>query len=279
MDCIILRYAELSLKGHNRIGFEKKLVKNIKACLNLNKKPYEKIERLRNRIVIHTEKACPELKNVFGICSYSNALMAKKSLDDIKKSVLNITQDFTPKTKFRISTKRLDKNFCLDSIQIDKEIGSLVVGKTRAKVSLREFDVEIGVEILTDSAYVFREKVCCFGGLPLGISGCAICLIEDKKAILASWLMMKRGLLVLPVAMKNIQISLLKKYSYGYDLDLAIVKGYKELSDYITRKNAKALILGQTLEDFREIPTNVLVLRPLIAYDNQQIEALYKKIK
>ncbi|HHI04210.1 MAG TPA: tRNA 4-thiouridine(8) synthase ThiI, partial [Candidatus Woesearchaeota archaeon] len=74
---VVIRYSEIGLKGNNRIIFEKKLINNIKDCLKKNKIKYDKIQRLRGRIIIFAEQKLDCLKYVFGISSFSPALVVE----------------------------------------------------------------------------------------------------------------------------------------------------------------------------------------------------------
>jgi len=276
MNCIIIRYGELSLKGKNRIFFEKRLIKNIKSCLDVNKHPYKDIDRLRNRIVIKTGKDCAFLVNVFGIVSFSPAISTQPTVEAIKEAVATLPIN---QKKFRVSTKRLHKDFPLTSMELDRKIGEFVINSKNCEVSLEKYDVEIGIEILKDSAFVFTQRIPCLGGLPLGVSGVAVSLIQDASDLVASWLMMKRGVLIYPVSQGNPDISILRKYCYGYQMSLHKSNTLQDIQSYMNSLDAKALVVGQTLKNFAGLQTDRLVLRPLIGYDQNQIKELYDKIK
>ncbi|MBA3064383.1 tRNA 4-thiouridine(8) synthase ThiI, partial [Candidatus Woesearchaeota archaeon] len=156
-NIVIIRYSEISLKGNNRIVFEKRLIDNIKDCLKKNKVKYEKIERLRGRIIIFAEQELNCLKYVFGISSFSHALVIESEIKEIEKTVSKIIENKKFRS-FRVSAQRLNKNFSLTSPEIERTIGSFVCEKLNKKVSLKNFDLEIGIEIL-DKAYVFTERV------------------------------------------------------------------------------------------------------------------------
>ena len=222
---IIIRYSEIGLKGNNRIVFEKKLIENIKDCLRKNNIKYEKIQRLRGRIIIFTEQELNCLKYVFGVSSFSHALVLEPDINEIEKAVSKLAENKKFKT-FRVSAQRLNKNFSLTSPEIERTIGSFVCEKLNKKVSLKNFDLEVGIEIL-DKAYVFTEKIKCFSGLPVGIEGKVVSLIENKSSLLASLLMMKRGCLIIPVSMKKTDINLIKKFAYGFDPKLILVNQAK----------------------------------------------------
>ena len=267
---VILRYSEIGLKGDNRIVFEKKLIDNIKDCLRKNNIRYKKIERLRGRIIIFAEQELNCLKYVFGISSFSFALVIETEIKEIEKTVSNLIENKKFRS-FRVSAQRLNKNFPLTSPEIEREIGSFVCKKFNKKVSLKDFDLEIGIEIL-DYAYVFIKKIKGFNGLPVGVEGKVVSLIEDENSLLASLLMMKRGCFVIPVSLKKTNIGLIRKFAYGFEPELIIIKNIKELDEISKENNAKAVVVGQTLESFKELELKAMVLRPLIGLDKKIIK-------
>ncbi|MBU4284488.1 MAG: hypothetical protein KJ968_05240 [Nanoarchaeota archaeon] len=269
---VIVRYSEIGLKGNNRIVFERKLIDNIKDCLKKNKINYEKIQRPRGRIIIFTDQKLDCLKYVFGISSFSSALVLEPEIKEIEKAVSKLAENKKFKT-FRISAQRLNKDFSLTSPEIEKRIGSFVCENLNKKVSLKEFDLEIGIEIL-DYAYVFIERVKGLNGLPVGIEGKAVSLIENKNSLLASLLMMKRGCFVIPVSLKKIDIDLIKKFAYGFEPELIIIKNIKEIDKIAKEHDAKAVVVGQTLESFKELKLKAMVLRPLIGFNECSLKKL-----
>ncbi len=276
---ILVRYAELALKGGNRNYFEKRLVRNLKDCLKKNKVSFEKIERLPGRILIHTDNSCKQLKNVFGVHSYSNCVVAKLDIVEIKKAALPLIKSLDNKKTFRVSAHRCDKSIKLKSAQINQELGQFIVEKTCAKVSLKDFDFELGVELISGNAYIFNERVKCLGGLPLGVEGRVIALIENKKDQLAALLMMKRGCAVIPVGLRKVDISLLKVYSYGTKLELELVKDLKELGVLAKKYCVELFVTGQTLKDFKELGLDMVHLMPLIAFDENEIKQKLEELK
>ena len=268
----IVRYSEISLKGDNRIIFEKRLIDNIKDCLRKNNIRYKKIERLRGRIIIFAEQELNCLKYVFGISSFSFALVIETEIKEIEKTVSNLIENKKFRS-FRVSAQRLNKNFPLTSPEIEREIGSFVCEKFNKKVSLKDFDLEIGIEIL-DYAYVFTERVKGLNGLPVGVEGKVVSLIEDENSLLASLLMMKRGCFVIPVSLKKTNIDLIKKFAYGFEPELIIIKNIKELDELAKENNAGAVVVGQTFETFSELNINTMVLRPLIGFNKPSLKEL-----
>lgn len=248
-DAILCRYGELALKGRNRIFFEKRLVENIRKCLKENKIGFDKIIRVRGRIIIKSNEKCGCLKNVFGLVSFSRAVETDLDLNKIKENSLKLYK----KDSFRISAHRINKIF-LSSQELNEKVGEFIFKKKKAKVNLTKPDVDIGIEIVNDKAYIFNERVKCLGGLPVGVTGLVSLLIQDKNSLKAGYLMLKRGCCLEVVGNKKTNYNTLKKYSYGCD-----IKEVKEPSI-----KSKSLVVSDTLNKIKDYKTELVVLRPLI---------------
>ncbi len=240
----IIRYGEIGIKGKNRKYFEKALVRNIKEFC----KPCT-IERIRGRILVETE--IPSFNRVFGIVNYSPAVIVEKDVSLIEKTCLSIVNN---EKTFRISARRLSKNFPLTSHQLQAKVGAFIVQEKRLKVDLGNPELNIGVEILEDKAVVFSERIKGLGGLPVGTAGNVICRVSSKADELACLLAMKRGCL------PNVEgtSKLLRKY----------LKREAKLK-------FKAEISGKTLSELPEKEETVFY--PLINYSKQEIEQEYER--
>jgi len=263
-NCYIIRYHEIALKGGNRQFFERKLVSNIRVCLKRNRLPFENIRNPRGRIVVHTRENCEVLKYVFGISSISKAIRLETDIERIKEVALQL---YT-KGSFKISAQRSDKRFQLSSQQINEQVGEYIVEKTSAEVNLKNPNVNIGIEIFDNKAYVFTERIEGLGGLPVGTAGKVAVLLEADRSIVAAYLMLKRGCSILFVKKKNIDVSILEKYSYGSKIKVAD----KAPSD------VKALVANDMMGKVRNYETKLVVLRPLASFTKEGIEKFLKKI-
>lgn len=247
-NAVIVRYGEIALKGKNRNDFETRLVKNIKACLKVNHVSFSGVKRVRGRILAYSTGNCERLKHVFGIVSFSPAVEVKADIEEIKKEAL---KQYTKGT-FKVAVNRLEK-LLSNSLEMNSEIGAFIAGRADAKVNLKNPDVEIGVELFNGKAYVFNETFKGAGGLPVGVTGKVAVLVENKDAVKAALLMMKRGCEVIIV--KKADVKQIEKYAYGFKLRIV---------DEVP-SDAEAVVVSDTLEAKRKRHYKVPVLRPLIA--------------
>jgi thiamine biosynthesis protein ThiI len=277
-DTILVRYGEIALKGKNRTDFEKKLVANIRSCLKKNNVCFRNILRKRGRILIETGDSCRELSRVFGIVSFSHAKKTGTDPESIKKAIYSILSGKKFRT-FRVSSNRADKSTGMNSQEMNVHFGSYIAETFRKKVSLKDFDVDVGIEIIDGSVYVFIDSIEGPKGLPCGVNGIAIALIKDRKSLLATWLMMRRGLRVIPVGTKAADISLLQRYNYGSrELEFLRLNDLSELNAIAEKREIFTLVTGDTLKDINDYPSGLLVLRPLVGFSIRAIEGRLKNI-
>jgi len=194
---IIIHYGEIAIKGENRTFFEKKLVKNIKN--SIKSQDYEQIKRLRGRIVIYltdlADKVVLEaqLKNVFGIAYFSFGVSVDRDIELIKKQAWQLVARREFDT-FCIRTKRAQKDFPLNSVEISQEVGGFVFEQCQKKVDLNNPHVAIYIEITEKEALLFTHKIEGLRGLPVGVGERAISLLSSGiDSPVSSYLMLKRG--------------------------------------------------------------------------------------
>ena len=259
---LLLRYGEIFLKGKNRGTFEMKLINNIKKIIGID------VNHIRSRLIVNYFPEHQKLKNIFGLVSYSPAVRAEKDVEEIKKVALELLKK--QKSSFKVETKRSDKNFPIKSPDLNVIIGKYIEENSKMKFQFKNPEVILRIEINQDGVYVFTEVVPCFGGLPTGVEGKVILLIENKASLLAGLMFMKRGCNIFPIAFKKQDISLLRKFS-PKELELEIVK---DLSKF----NNETLVVGDNFETKKNYPID-LVFMPLIAYSNEQIKKELKKLK
>ena len=82
---------------------------------------------------------------------------------------------------------------------------------------------------------------------------------------------MKRGCSVVPVAFENTDILLLQVFSPA-ELKLNVVKDFKKLEELAVAQNVSILVTGQTLADETKYGINLILMKPLIAYSQKQIQ-------
>lgn len=265
-SCILVRYDEIGLKGANRGRFEDLLVNNIRLAFRADGLSVGPIERRYGRIIVSLKKGISSLKRIFGISSCSPALETVPDVESMADAALHLCE-LNDRVSFRVSCQRLDKTMSLTSRDVEHQLGAELVSRTNAEVDLTEFDFEVGVELINNKAYVFVDRSECFGGLPVGSEGTVLALIDNSASLLAALLMLQRGCNVIPVSFSEIQHPILAKY--GALAPRLIKEG--EIDFIAKDANAKAVVVGQLIDNVSDVKTSLVILRPLVGLSEKQV--------
>ena len=196
-NAILIRYGELFLKGKNKNFFEKSLINNIKN----NLKDIDcKLNRTSGRYYI-TEYSLDDedaiidvLTKTFGIYSVSPCVMMDTDFDAIEKYIEGLK--FYEKS-FRVSVKRGDKTFKMNSSQFSAYIGGVVLkSNPNMEVDLNNYDLNINIDIRENKkTFIFYKNIECAKGMPVGTSGKGLLFLSGGiDSPVAGYMMAKRGM-------------------------------------------------------------------------------------
>lgn len=196
---IMVRYGELSTKGKNRKTFIMQLAQNVKRALA--DFPALKIHAYRDRMHIllngeDSEEVIPKLSKVFGIQNFSPSIRIEKEMPAIRAMVQEVVREvYTPGKTFKITAKRSDHSFELDSNGLNQELGGAVIEAIpEIQVQMKKPDINLRIEIRKDAAYLSYETIRGAGGLPVGASGRGMLMLSGGiDSPVAGYLAMKRG--------------------------------------------------------------------------------------
>ncbi|MDJ1647661.1 tRNA uracil 4-sulfurtransferase ThiI [Mycoplasma phocimorsus] len=189
---ILIRYGELVLKRKNRKHFIKILKENIENQLKT------KVNAQFDRMYIdYSKKNLDGLKYIFGISSYSVVTLLEMNIDLVKNHILKIIQEKSNVQTFKISSKRNNKSFKYNSMQLNNMLGKFVLTNSNWKVDVHNPDIQINIEVRRESIAVFENSIQALGGLPVGVSGKVLCLLSGGiDSPVAAFKLIKRGLKV-----------------------------------------------------------------------------------
>ncbi|MBR3119579.1 tRNA uracil 4-sulfurtransferase ThiI [Oceanobacillus profundus] len=197
-DHILIRYGEMSLKGKNIKQFIIRLQENIQA--KLKDFPNVKVKRTQGRmfVLLHGEDPKPimdKLQKIFGIHSLSLAIMVDNDLEKIKEAALYALKENTDVKKFKVSVKRINKDFPVRSQELNQILGGHLLKNTEdILVDVHQPDLEIKVEVRLEATYITSSVIPGLGGLPVGTSGKSLLLLSGGiDSPVAGYLAMKRG--------------------------------------------------------------------------------------
>jgi thiamine biosynthesis protein ThiI len=209
----IVRYAEIGLKGANRHLFERALVEHMRRQLKSCGAP--EVTKTRGRVWVaddpeHRDRVRRALSLVPGIQSFSLARICDKDLDLLKACALDVFRESWSGDRpvvFRVTAKRSDKTYPLRSDQLGAELGAHLLENLPdglLSVSMKQFELNLGVEIMENSACVYLRRERGVGGLPVGTAGEVMCLLSGGiDSPVAAWQMIRRGCRVHHVFFEN----------------------------------------------------------------------------
>lgn len=194
---IVVRYGEIFLKGKNRKFFENLLKENIQNSL---KNIPHKLICLQTRYLITNfgdsyDEICQKLDKIFGIHSYSPALLIKTDIDDIYKIATEQALKFSG--TFKVETNRADKTFPYQSTEISMMAGGRILESNKnVKVDVKNPENIVRIDIREGGkTLIYTDTIKGLGGLPTGCAGNGLLLLSGGiDSPVAGFMMAKRGM-------------------------------------------------------------------------------------
>jgi thiamine biosynthesis protein ThiI len=197
-DHILIRYGEMALKGKNIKKFILQLQQNIQQ--KLKEFPNVKVKRTQGRMFVLLNGHDPEpiiekCRHIFGIQSLSLAIKVENDTEKIKEAALYALKESSNVRKFKVTVKRINKDFPVRSQEMNQLLGRhLLINTEDYTVDVHNPDMEIKVEIRQEATYITSEVIPGFGGLPVGTSGKSLLMLSGGiDSPVAGFLAMKRG--------------------------------------------------------------------------------------
>ncbi len=211
-ELLLVRYGEIFLKGQNRPVFMRALVKRVKrAVQELGAAVYLNDSRIFVTDYDDQDEAIRRVTKVFGVHSVCPAIeMPKEDFEAVAAQAVSMMADL--RGTFKVTARRSDKRYPLDSPAINGQIGHRVlVANKNLSVDVKNPDHVLNVEI-RDHAYLYVKVVPAVGGMPVGTNGKATLLLSGGiDSPVAGWMIAKRG----------VHISAVHFHSYPYTSDRA----------------------------------------------------------
>ena len=199
-EMLLLKLGEVVLKGLNRRSFEDKLVSNVRRRM----KPCGSFQIYIRQSTIYVEPqtetcdmeaAYKAARQIFGVVTVARAVPCDKTMDAIVETAkAYLADEFARARTFKVESRRADKQFPMNSIQISQYVGGELGEFFRVKADMHHPDLTVYVEIREKHAYVHAPSVPGAGGLPIGMGGSAVSLLSGGiDSPVASYMMAKRG--------------------------------------------------------------------------------------
>ena len=192
---IIIKYGELTTKHDNINFFIKTLKNNIEASLSsIN----HTITYDIGRMFIETDdfdEVINKLTNIFGIHEINTGYeLETDDFESFSNELLNLVKE-KEFTTFKVQTKRSNKKYPLNSMEISRKLGAILLKNIpNIKVDVNNPELLINVEIRLNKVYFYFDKIKGIGGYPLGVAGKGMLMLSGGiDSPVAGYLAMKRG--------------------------------------------------------------------------------------
>ena len=234
---ILIKYGELTTKKDNRNLFINKIYEHLKQALS----EYDiNIIYTRDRMFIEPKNENIGLivdivKNIFGIHSIVIAYKVQTNIDLIRDGVLNVASIVEFNT-FKVQVDRSDKKFELNSMELSRELGALILKNIpNKKVDVHNPEYLMKIEIRHDYTYIYTKEIKALGGYPVGVAGKGLLMLSGGiDSPVAGYMAMKRGIQLeciyfespphTSIAAKNKVISLVRKLNkYQPNIKLHVI--------------------------------------------------------
>lgn len=200
----LIKYGELALKGKNRSMFENKLMDQIRY--RISGLGEFKVQKEQGRLFVEPlsdydeEEVLNAIKEVFGISYICPVVMIESNdMEDIRTTVVAFLKEqyddfnFT----FKVQTRRANKNYPLDSMEISRDVGGYILEHIDGlKVDVKTPDEKVWIE-LRDRTYIYSRNIKGLGGMPVGSNGRAMLLLSGGiDSPVAGYMVAKRGVAI-----------------------------------------------------------------------------------
>jgi tRNA uracil 4-sulfurtransferase len=197
----VVHYGEVGTKGDNRVVFESCLGKNIRS--SLGELDRVEVRKLNQRFLVSIDEervaeAKEKLACVFGIAWFAQVESAPLEYPAILEKAVALLRSASDgkegRRTFRVSVRRPNKSFGMSSQDVARKLGEDLIAALDLEVDLSSPGTEVCVDIISDRALLYVEKVRGLGGLPVGVTGRVLHLLSGGiDSPVSAWLMMKRG--------------------------------------------------------------------------------------
>ncbi len=194
---IIIKYGELTTKKDNINYFLSTLKENIKVSLAGLKAniTYDKGRMFIESTDDNYDTIMKKLQMVFGIHEILIGYETDDNiLDNIKSRVVELLKD-KEFSSFKVETKRSDKSYTPDSMEVSRILGGVVLKNfNNVVVDVHNPELTIHVEIRKNKSYIYFERVKGIGGYPVGSLGKGLLMLSGGiDSPVAGYLALKRG--------------------------------------------------------------------------------------
>lgn len=223
--------------------------------------------------------------HTFGVVSASLAVQCASTMDAMKEAAvaLALAEDAPDWTSFAVRARR-EGEHAFTSMDVGRDVGSAVfvaaekAGKTPT-VDLDAPDLEVHVDVRSGGAFLFRDMHEGPGGLPAGAQGHVVVLMDRPDAVVAAWLMMRRGCkITLAHDGESPSDALRTLFHWGAPKQSHPLTGPDPIDAAWEGFPVDAVVTAETLADDLTIRPGIPVLRPLCGLAPAEVARIRDRI-
>jgi thiamine biosynthesis protein ThiI len=196
---VLVRYGELALKSAPvRREFEHRLRQNILAQF-VRAGTTCRLRGDHGHLYVEADDADTAvqlLRRTFGVTSVSRAVEVPTERTAILAALRPIAaRRLHPGASFALRARRTGTH-PFTSQELARDLGGEIFEEYRSqgiRVDLDAPEVELFVEVRGPRTYVYDDRATGPGGMPLGVAGRVVALVDGARGALGAYLMMKRG--------------------------------------------------------------------------------------
>lgn len=195
----LIKLGEISLKDGNRAEFLQKLKWDIKRRMA----GIENVVEAKDGRYYLTvpEESCPRAEFVLsrtpGVNGWARAIRTEKDMDELSRIGIELMKGKAASgaSSFKVEARRSDKGFPLESYDIMRELGAVILENVPGiRVDVRNPEAIVYVEI-REKAYLYTDGEPGVRGLPVGSGGTGLLLLSGGiDSPVAGYRMLTRGL-------------------------------------------------------------------------------------
>jgi thiamine biosynthesis protein ThiI len=205
---ILVHYAEIGLKGGNRPQFVRRLADRLRQGLGsaglaagVGVHGSRLMIRLEDPAVL--ERALRVVTRIPGVANAAPAACVGTDLEAIGDAAVEALAR-APEGSFKVETRRGDKQYPLNSIEVSQAVGARCAAASERPVDVHRPDVTVRIEITRSGAYVSAGALEGPGGLPVGSTTSLLAFLSGGlDSPVAAWRMIRRGARVTAVHFHN----------------------------------------------------------------------------
>jgi thiamine biosynthesis protein ThiI len=293
-ETILIRYGELALKSPPvRREFERQLQRNI-----LEQFVAEGLTcRLRSdagHLYAEVDSAGPAVKalrRVFGVTSVSRVEEIPADPPVIQEGMLRMADGLLrPGDRFAVRARRTGSH-PFTSQELARDLGAAILERfsdRELRVDLETPDAELFVEVRSHRAYLSVDRVEGPGGLPLGVAGRVVALVDGARGALGAYLLMKRGCRARWVTHppgNDLVREVLSRFDPGGQSVEANGVGsatYRQLADLADAIHADGIVVPLNVDAFAEARGAFgerVVFSPTVGWTDAEVEMRWRRVQ